>query len=49
MAHDCGHRCCDERTDPLHDHFLSPNECPPCSSRRAQMLADIDAADEDDR
>lgn len=29
---DCGHRCCDERADPFHGHFLSPSDCPRCAS-----------------
>lgn len=28
---DCRHTCCDTRTDPDHDHFLSPAECPRCA------------------
>lgn len=28
---DCGHACCDERTDPFHDHFLTADECPSCA------------------
>lgn len=28
--HDCGHTCCDERHDPLHDHFLAAANCPSC-------------------
>lgn len=24
---DCGHDCCDCRSDPHHDHFLSPEHC----------------------
>lgn len=29
-GHDCGHRCCNDRHNPLHDHFLSPDECAQC-------------------
>ena len=29
-GHDCGHICCDERSDPYHDHFLTPEQC--CAS-----------------
>lgn len=28
--HDCGHTCCDERNDPMHDHFLAADNCPSC-------------------
>lgn len=24
---DCGHACCDERSDPHHDHFLPAGRC----------------------
>ncbi len=26
----CGHVCCDERTDPHHDHFLPSADCVHC-------------------
>jgi len=29
--HDCGHRCCDERDDPFHGHFLPADDCPRCA------------------
>lgn len=29
-AYDCGHSCCDERHDPMHDHFLAADKCPAC-------------------
>lgn len=32
MTHDCGHVCCDERSDPLHDHFLGAADCPRCAA-----------------
>lgn len=35
---DCGHLCCDERHDPLHDHFLAPHICPSCEARRAATV-----------
>jgi hypothetical protein len=31
--HDCGHVCCDDRSNPHHDHWLSPDECPTCEAR----------------
>lgn len=36
---DCGHRCCTERHDPHHDHFLGPDDCPSCRAvaRREEM------------
>lgn len=27
---DCWHSCCEERHNPHHDHFLSPDQCPAC-------------------
>lgn len=36
----CGHICCDERDDPLHDHFLRPVDCPSCRSSHPPLPAD---------
>lgn len=36
--HDCGHACCDERSDPHHDHFLTPDVCPACAAVPAGQL-----------
>lgn len=27
---DCGHRCCDDRRNPFHGHFLDPEDCSGC-------------------
>lgn len=39
---DCGHACCDERGDPMHDHFLSPEQCPPCRGSNPEREKAID-------
>lgn len=45
----CGHRCCNERNDPRHDHFLTNDRCPACAAIRsteadqlARALDDLD-------
>lgn len=46
--HDCGHVCCDERQDPLHDHFLAASSCPRCTAPtpEREVLAVIAANDD---
>lgn len=29
--HDCRHLCCPQRSNPWHEHFLQPTECPGCA------------------
>lgn len=35
---DCGHACCDERAEPFHDHFLTPEQCGPCKAPGLEWL-----------
>lgn len=42
---DCGHECCDERSNPFHDHFLNPEVCPVCAAHQttqAYLRAEIE-------
>lgn len=42
-AHDCGHRCCTERSNPHHDHFLDADQCGGCMRQPTDvpMFADV--------
>lgn len=47
--HDCGHRCCDERSDPLHDHFLSAADCCASDQLPPVLLELLDEVQRQDR
>lgn len=44
---DCRHLCCDDRSNPFHDHFLPPDQCPRCAFER-ELAAPIDQVPGDD-